>query len=128
MPSSSLNLKEKLSPEEAAKLVVLLDREVPVSHYAKFINERTGEEVDIEEVKKQRQPKPSSCYEYFLDYSNCHVRLLLHRFYCAMAFLCVCVCVCVCVCDIVLCALHVSNEFCSELIYFLSRFVISMIF
>ena len=91
MPSSSLNLKEKLSPEEAAKLVVLLDREVPVSHYAKFINERTGEEVDIEEVKKQRQPKPSSCYEYFLDYSNCHVRFVTASILLCDGVLCVCV-------------------------------------
>jgi hypothetical protein len=84
MPSSSSSLntkiKEKLSPEEAVQLVELLGREIPIAQYVKFVNERTGEEMDINEVIKQQQPKQSSCYDYFLDYMNCHVRLVV--FFC----------------------------------------------
>jgi hypothetical protein len=79
MSSSSSNninnlIREKLSPDEAVKLVELLDREVPVTRYAKFINEDTGEEVDINTALQQQQPRPTSCFEFFSDYMNCHVR------------------------------------------------------
>ena len=71
-------IREKLSKEEAVQLVELLDREVPKSRYMKFINAKTGEEVDYDtylQLQQQQQPKPSSCYEHFLDYMNCHVRV-----------------------------------------------------
>ena len=72
--STGIKIREKLSAEEAAKFVHLLEQTVPIEHYAKFVNERTGEEVSIDDVIQQRKPKPSSCYDYFLDYMNCHVR------------------------------------------------------
>ena len=76
--NNGIDIREKLSAEEAAKLVQLLSVEVPISKYAKVINERTGEEININDAIQQRQPKPSSCFEYFTDYMNCHVRLFLY--------------------------------------------------
>ena len=67
----------KLSAEEAVKLVELLDREVPITRYAP--NFRTGEEMDANGVMKPKQPKPSTCYDYFLDYLDCHVRRMFRN-------------------------------------------------
>ncbi len=72
---SGLNIKETLSRDEMQRLVKLLDKEVPLEKYAKSLNDRTGEEIDTKEVMEKSQPKPSSCYEQFLDNMNCHVRV-----------------------------------------------------
>jgi hypothetical protein len=81
MPSNSnvdSLIREKLSKEEASKLIELLHREIPLSRYVKFFDEKTGEVMDFNTELKRRQelltPKPSTCYDYFLDYMNCHVR------------------------------------------------------
>lgn len=73
---SDLKIKEKLSRDEMKRFVELLDTEVPLEKYARSINDRTGAATDTKEAMENSQPKPTSCYEQFLDNMNCHVRVV----------------------------------------------------